>query len=90
MFGTTTLAEVKKKLINRFGSLPDFSAEARTARQRHRPAPIQDLSELEKSLFAALEELERKIKRANIDQVDHVDEPMIYYRERPHGGKEHS
>jgi hypothetical protein len=91
MFGTTTLAEIKKKLIDRYGCLPDFSAEARKVRQREEPPTTKDMSELEKSLFAVLDELDREIKKANCSKVGHVDqadEPMISYRESPNGGKQ--
>ena len=63
MFGTKTLAEIKNELIARYGYLPDFSRKAMSARLRKRPTPIHELSELEKSLFAALDELEREVKK---------------------------
>ena len=64
MFGTKTLAEIKKELIARFGYLPDVSREAMSARLREKPTPINELNELEKSLLAALDELEREIKKS--------------------------
>ena len=63
MFGTTTLAEIKKKLIDRFGYLPDFSRKGMAAIRRKRPTPVHEMNELEKSLFAALDELEREVKK---------------------------
>jgi hypothetical protein len=63
MFGTKTLAEIKKELIARYGYLPDFSRKGMAARRRERPTPLHELNDLERSLFAALDELEREIKK---------------------------
>jgi len=63
MFGTTTLAEIKKKLIDRFGYLPDLSPEAREARLREKPTPTSELNEIEKELEAKLAELEREVEK---------------------------
>lgn len=62
MFGTKPLAEIKIELIARYGYLPDFSRKGMSARLRKRPTPLHELNELEKSLFAALDELEREVE----------------------------
>jgi hypothetical protein len=69
MMGTKTLAEIKKELIGRFGFLPDVSREAMSARLGEIPTPISELNELEKSLLAALDELEREIQERKRDQT---------------------
>ena len=64
--GTKTLAEIKKELIARFGYLPDFSVKAMAARRRELPAPVNELNELEKSLSASLDALEREINKPQL------------------------
>jgi transcription-repair coupling factor (superfamily II helicase) len=62
MFGTTTLAEIKRKLIDRFGYLPDFSQKAST-RRRKKADTTSELNEVEKELEEKLAELERDVER---------------------------
>ncbi len=59
MFGTKTLAEIKKELIARHGYLPDFSA-MRSLPPEEMPAPT---NEIERKLCSLLAELERLVEQ---------------------------
>ena len=62
MFGTTTLAEVKRKLIARLGYLPDLPKKNKGLAKPKEESANCEMSDVEKDLDAMMTELERSLE----------------------------